>query len=237
MFTGIIQDIGEVIKVAKNHNGLQLTIKVKLDKGVNPVRNAHSQKNKGIDGSNYPKLNASNGVNLGDSIAINGTCLTVTEKKDERDAMQLTFDAIPETISRTTMPSLKPGDKVNIEAAIHAGEPFGGHFVQGHTDTIGTISNIARNGHEYLMAVSCPPEITGSIIEKGSIAIDGVSLTVINVSRHSFTVAVIPFTLSNTIIGKKKVGDKVNIEVDMIGKWVRKLVNIKNSKNYSDEGF
>jgi len=222
MFTGIIQSIGEVVKADKKSNGLQLSVKVALDKIIN----------------------------LGDSIAVNGVCLTVTAIKTEgrgtRDVgrvLRLSFDAVPETVGRSMLGALKTGDKVNIEAAIQAGEPFGGHFVQGHVDTVGTISKITKHGNEYLIAVNCPAGITDSVIEKGSIALDGISLTVVEVRPTSFSVAIIPFTLKHTILGNKKPGDRINIELDIIGKWVKKLVipekgkPVGRGKHYSDEGF
>ncbi|MFH1231704.1 MAG: riboflavin synthase [Planctomycetota bacterium] len=220
MFTGLIQHIGKIAKINKKSNALQLTV------------NLH-----GYTGT----------IKLGDSIAINGVCLTITSISGQKKEY-ITFDVVPETVKRTTLGKLKAGDKVNIEPAIRGGEPLGGHFVQGHIDTIGTVSSIRKQGSEYLMQIRCPHKITGSIIEKGSIAIDGVSLTVINVESNYFSVALIPFTLTHTTLGKKKVGDAVNIEPDIIGKWVKNLVSPsvrsaggevqqRRHPTYSDEGF
>lgn len=223
MFTGIIQSIGRVVKAERNNKGLRLTVRTALERKVVP----------------------------GDSIAVSGVCLTVAVKSQERRAKSedrgskppapsrtlLTFDAVPETVRRSTLGFLKTGDEVNIEAAIRAGEPFGGHFVQGHVDTVGTMVRLVKHGNEYLITVNCASGITGSIIEKGSIALDGISLTVFDVQARSFRVAIIPFTLKHTILGKKKTGDKINIELDIIGKWVKKSVNPSKSRPYSDEGF
>ena len=213
MFTGIIQDIGKIVKITKKDNSLQLTINLLSHTPTEFV-----------------------GIKLGDSIAINGVCLTITSISGPKNR-HVTFDAVPETVKRTTLGTLRLKDSINIESAIRAGEPLGGHFVQGHIDTIGTISSIRKQGSEYLMQIRCPPKITASIIEKGSIAIDGVSLTVVNVESNHFSVALIPFTLTHTILGKKKVGDVVNIELDIIGKWVSKLVSPLSHPTYSDEGF
>lgn len=209
MFTGIVQQIGTIIKTAKNGSLLQLTIKISgLDK---PVR-------------------------IGDSIAINGVCLTVTTKPNHKDTF--TFDVMPETAKRTTLTTLKSGQAVNTELAILSGEPFGGHFVQGHIDTIGKISTIKKDGANYLIKITCPPETTRSIIEKGSVAIDGVSLTAFDVHSDRFSVGLIPQTLKSTILGRKKTGDKVNIEVDMLGKYIGKLIPLKPySKSDTDDGF
>ncbi|MFH0888083.1 MAG: riboflavin synthase [Planctomycetota bacterium] len=220
MFTGIIQDIGKIVKITKNDNSLQLTINLSSYTG-RPVK-------------------------LGDSIAINGVCLTITSISGPKNR-HVTFDAVPETVKRTTLGTLRLNDSINIELAIRAGEPLGGHFVQGHIDTVGTISSIKKQGSKYLIQIKpsrtdgqsgwCSPKIIESIIEKGSIAIDGVSLTVVNVESNHFSVALIPFTLTHTILGKKKVGDVVNIELDIIGKWVMKLVSPLRHQICSDEGF
>jgi riboflavin synthase alpha subunit len=209
MFTGIIQDIGRIIRISKKGNSFELVI-------------------------NAPALTGK--TNPGDSVAINGACLTVTSisglKKEH-----FTFDAVPETIKRTTLSKLRAQDSVNIEPALRIGQPLGGHFVQGHIDDTGIISSIRKQGGEYLMKIKCPSKMIESIIEKGSIAIDGVSLTVASVESNDFTVAVIPFTLKHTTLGKKKSGDKVNIELDIIGKWVMKQVAPIRQPTYSDEGF
>jgi len=209
MFTGIVQQIGQIIKTAKKGSLLQLTIKIPaLDK---PVR-------------------------IGDSIAINGVCLTVTTKTIHKNTF--TFDVMSETVKRTTLATLKTGNKVNTELAILSGDPFGGHFVQGHIDSVGAISGINKQGHNCLMQITCPPETATSIIEKGSITIDGVSLTAFDIRSNRFSIGLIPHTLKSTILGAKKVGDKVNIEVDMLGKYIQKLIPPKPSSNPNvDEGF
>jgi len=209
MFTGIVQQIGQIIKATKKGSLLQLTIKI-------------------------PTLDTP--VRIGDSIAINGVCLTVTTKTGHKNTF--TFDVMSETVKRTTLGILKAGNKVNTELAILSGDPFGGHFVQGHIDTVGKISSITKSGANYLMQITCPPETARSIIEKGSIAIDGVSLTAFNIHSDRFSIGLIPHTLKNTILGAKKSGDKVNIEVDMLGKYIQKLIPSKpSSGSRSDDGF
>ncbi|MEW6026762.1 MAG: riboflavin synthase [Planctomycetota bacterium] len=217
MFTGIVQQIGHVLKASKKGSLLQLAVKI-------PAR---------PDGrSGGPSLNKQ--VKIGDSIAINGVCLTVTSMKSD----SFTFDVMAETVKRSTLGSLKTGNKVNTELAILSGEPFGGHFVQGHVDTVGKISSITKQGSNYLMQIACPPETAKLIIEKGSVAIDGVSLTAFDIGSGRFSIALIPHTLKATILGVKKVGDKVNIEADMLGKYIQKLIPQKPySGGHSDEGF
>jgi riboflavin synthase len=215
MFTGIIQHVGKIAKVIKKGSSLQLTLKAD-SLGITSTKGGQ--------------------VKAGDSIAINGVCLTVTSKSGQKNEY-FTFDVVPETVKRTTLGKLKAGNRVNIESAIRAGEAFGGHFVQGHIDTTGIISSIKKQGEEYLMQIRCPAKIIESIIEKGSVAVDGVSLTVVNAQSDHFSVALIPFTLTHTILGEKKIGDGVNIELDIIGKWAKRLFSPYRRPSYSDEGF
>lgn len=149
----------------------------------------------------------------GDSLAVNGTCLTTTAI----DGRVASFDVVAETLSRTNLGALRDGDAVNLEPPLRAGEPFGGHFVQGHVDGTGTVESF----EDGLLRVRVPSELTRQMIPKGSIALDGVSLTLVDVGNGFFTVALIPFTLQNTTLGTAKT---VNIELDMLGKYVAKLV-------------
>ncbi|MFH1228415.1 MAG: riboflavin synthase [Planctomycetota bacterium] len=169
----------------------------------------------------------------GDSIAVNGVCLTIAKKKGPR----LYFDAVPETLQRSNLGALKNGADVNLEQAIQAGQPFGGHFVQGHVDAVGKLISKIKKGDSYLMAFSVPRNLNKYLIEKGSITIDGVSLTVTAVRPDSFSVAVIPYTLKHTTLGKKAVGDTVNLEMDMLGKWVSQFIQTRQKDTYSNEGF
>ncbi|MCE5313927.1 MAG: riboflavin synthase [Armatimonadota bacterium] len=162
-------------------------------------------------------------VVIGDSVAVNGTCLTVTSIGDN----ELSFDAVPETLSRSTLKNLRPGDKVNLEASLRVGKMVGGHFVQGHVDGIGKIESINRLAESVVIRVSAPPEIMRYVVEKGSIAIDGISLTVASEDDSGFTVSVIPHTLDVTTLGLRRVGDSVNLEADIIGKYIEKFVNAR----------
>lgn len=149
----------------------------------------------------------------GDSLAVNGTCLTATAV----DGRTASFDVVGETLSRTNLGALRPGDAVNLEPPLAAGEPIGGHFVQGHVDGTGAVESF-ENG---ILRVAAPAELTRRMIPKGSIALDGVSLTLVDVGDDRFTVALIPFTLQNTTLGSART---VNIELDMLGKYVEKLM-------------
>ena len=159
-------------------------------------------------------------VHLGDSIAVNGVCLTVTDF----DAASFQADVMNETLSRSSLGSLRSGSPVNLERAMAAGGRFGGHIVSGHIDGTGTISDIKNDGIAVWYTVSAKPEIMRYIVEKGSVAIDGISLTVAKVAADSFSVSIIPHTASQTVLGTKKVGDIVNLENDIIAKYVEKLM-------------
>lgn len=163
-------------------------------------------------------------VELGDSVAVNGVCLTVTTK----GTSELSFDAVPETISRSTLSSLRPGDKVNLEAALRAGKMMGGHIVQGHVDGVGTIASVSQLAESKVIKVCASAELLRYVVEKGSIAVDGISLTVALCDDKSFTVSVIPHTIGATTLELKMAGDKVNLETDIIGKYVEKFLNGRN---------
>ena len=165
------------------------------------------------------------GVELGDSIAVNGACLTVAALAGGLAS----FDVVAESLRRTALSDIKPGDAVNIERALRAGDRLGGHFVQGHVDGVGTISGRTTAGGEYLLHIACPRDLTDSMIEKGSVAVDGISLTINNVAHRNFDVSVIPHTAQLTTIGFKKVGEAVNIETDMIGKYVERFMGDKRT--------
>lgn len=170
-------------------------------------------------------------IRIGDSVAVNGTCLTAVTVNPP----MLEFDAVRETVERTTLASKRPGDSVNLERALRAGDRLGGHMVQGHVDGIGTVRDIGRAGSETLFRIQAPAEIMQYIVEKGSIAIDGISLTVAGLGSDWFSVAVIPHTITNTTLGEMTVGSAVNLETDIIGKYVFKFVH-KSATN-SDESL
>ena len=157
---------------------------------------------------------------LGDSVSVNGVDLTATAIADGR----LTFTAVPETLSRTTIGRLAPGDQVNLEPALLAGEPLGGHYVQGHVDGICCVRTVERNGAGLRVSFSAPPDLLRYVVEKGSVAVQGVALTVTGVDDESFGVALIPYTLSETTLGAIAVGDELNLEVDVLAKYVERLL-------------
>ena len=161
-----------------------------------------------------------NDLSLGESIAINGTCLTIKEISGK----VISFDVSGETLKKTTLGKLHYGEKVNIERALRVGDRLGGHFVTGHVDGIGTIHGKKQSADQCTMSFSAEKKITGMMIEKGSIAVDGISLTVVDLADGVFSVALIPYTLVSTTLGFRKIGDSVNIEIDMMGKWIKKLL-------------
>lgn len=164
-------------------------------------------------------------ISLSDSVAINGVCLTATKCAGQI----VSFDVVKETVTRTNLGKLRIGEKVNLELAIRAGEPFGGHFVQGHIDGTGTIYRKVKADTSYVLEIKTTPLLTEQMIEKGSVAIDGISLTITNVKKDRFSVALIPYTLSHTNLGKKTIGSIVNLEVDILGKWVRKIMESRTN--------
>ena len=193
MFTGIIEEVGTVKAV--QHSGSNSFIRIEAKKVLEDVH-------------------------LGDSIAVNGVCLTVTHF----DSTTFQADVMNETLSRSSLGSLRNGSPVNLERAMAAGGRFGGHIVSGHIDGTGTVSDIRNDGIAVWYTISANADILRYIVEKGSIAIDGISLTVAKVTDDSFSVSIIPHTASVTILGTKKVGDIVNLENDIVGKYVEKLM-------------
>ncbi|SFA76566.1 riboflavin synthase [Selenomonas ruminantium] len=159
-------------------------------------------------------------VQLGDSIAVNGVCLTVTHF----DKSSFTADVMPETVRRTSLAELKKGSPVNLERALTLASRLGGHIVSGHIDGTGEIVKFADEGNAILMTISAGPELLRYIVEKGSVALDGISLTVAQVTDSDFTVSLIPHTREVTNLGSKKTGSPINIETDVLGKYVEKML-------------
>lgn len=193
MFTGIIEEIGSVRHVISGSVSGEIRI------GASKVLQ---------------------GTKVGDSIAVNGVCLTVTRLLGDG----FTADVMPETLRRTNLGRLGGGDPVNLERAMAADGRFGGHIVSGHIDGTGKITQMRPEGNAILVTITAPQEIMALIVEKGSVAIDGISLTVASATDDSFQVSVIPHTGEETILLKKRVGDAVNLENDVIGKYVQKLL-------------
>ncbi len=157
---------------------------------------------------------------VGGSISVAGCCLTVVDG----DRRTLAFDVVPETLARTTLGRLAAGSPVNLEPALRAGEALGGHYVQGHVDGVGRVRTVEREGDGVLMSFDAPVEVLRYCVEKGSIAVEGVSLTITGVGDHGFGVALVPHTLAETTLGSLQPGDEVNLEGDVLAKYVERLV-------------
>lgn len=197
MFTGIIEEVGTVISVVSGSSSGEIAI------------------------------NASTvleNTKIGDSIAVNGVCLTVTKMTDGG----FTADVMPETLRRSNLGKLHIGDSVNLERAMAADGRFGGHIVSGHIDGVGTVAEMKRESNAVWVKISADKDILRLIVEKGSIAIDGISLTVAEVTDKDFSVSIIPHTGSETTLLKKRIGDRVNLENDIVGKYVEKLLQPKS---------
>ena len=160
------------------------------------------------------------GAGLGDSVAIAGVCLTVVA----RDESTLSFDAVPETLARTSLDGLHEGSRVNVEPALRAGDALGGHYVQGHVDGVGSVRSIEPEGEGTRVWFDAPPGLLRYVVEKGSIAVDGTSLTVAGTDDEGFAVALIPHTLEATTLGGLAPDDRVNLETDVLAKYVEKLL-------------
>jgi riboflavin synthase len=199
MFTGIVEELGVVEALVDQGDAVRLTVRgphVTLDAG------------------------------LGDSIAVNGCCLTVAE----RDQETFTADVMRETLDKTSLGVLTPGDRVNLERAVTPQTRLGGHIVQGHVDGTGQILRRTPSEHWEVVEVSLPREIARYLVPKGSITVDGISLTVVEVGDDSFTVSLIPETLARTTLGFKRPGDPVNLEVDVVAKYVERLLGARQEE-------
>jgi len=158
---------------------------------------------------------------IGDSVSVGGCCLTATAVDNGR----FSVTAVPESVSRTTLGRLVPGEEVNLETATRAGEPLGGHYVQGHVDGVGAIASVEPEDEGARVWVEAPPELLRYCVEKGSIAVDGVSLTITALREDAFEVALVPHTLEETTLGRLKPRDEVNLEADVLAKYVERLID------------
>lgn len=156
----------------------------------------------------------------GDSVAVNGVCLTVAAKS----GTVCEFDAVRETLSRTTLGELRVGRHVNVEPSLRVGDPLGGHFVMGHVDGVGRVADLDRSAQNAVIRVSCPADLTAQMVPKGSVTLDGIGLTLVDVGDGSFTCALIPTTLTETSLGQARPDDRMNVETDMLAKLVRSLL-------------
>jgi riboflavin synthase len=193
MFTGLVEALGRVESVAEENSGRRLVLA-------------------------WPGLDAP--IALGESVAVNGCCLTAVSAEGER----FTVQAGPETLLRTNLGAKSAGDRVNLERSLRVGDRLGGHFVQGHVDTTAELIERRPDGEWEFLAFRVDPEWTALMVPKGSVAVDGVSLTLVDVLADRFSIMLIPHTLAVTTLGRLRPGDRVNIEADMLAKHVRKLL-------------
>ncbi|MYL34623.1 riboflavin synthase [Pontibacillus yanchengensis] len=189
MFTGIIEEIGNVKRIKPGQESMELVV------GASEILED---------------------VQLGDSISVNGVCLTVTQFTDQ----EASFDVMPETFRATNLHELTTGSGVNLERAMQAGGRFGGHMVSGHADGVGIITSKKPTSNAVYYEIELDAELMDYFVYKGSVAVDGTSLTVFGVGENSITISLIPHTMEHTSLGEKKAGDRVNIEIDMLGKYV-----------------
>ncbi|MCH2173636.1 riboflavin synthase [Myxococcota bacterium] len=194
MFTGIVETLGEVMAVEQRGDARCFLIRA-------------------------PEV--MDGLRLGDSIAVDGVCLTVTEMESDR----FRVDVIPETLERTALGEFSTARRVNLERAMPADGRFDGHIVQGHVDGTGRVRELARVGEDVRLFISCGTAVTDYLVEKGSVTVDGVALTVVGVAEDGFDVALIPHTLAVTTLGERTAGDRVNLEADVLGKYVKRYLD------------
>jgi riboflavin synthase len=193
MFTGIVEELGTVVGLEEQEDAVRLTVEGAL---------------------------VTTDAGLGDSISVNGCCLTVAT----RDGEQFTADVMRETLDKTSLGTLAPGHRVNLERAVTPSTRLGGHIVQGHVDATGEVRRRTPSEHWELVEIGLPAGLERYLVPKGSITVDGISLTVVDVAADHFTVSLIPETLARTTLGFKQPGDPVNLEVDVIAKYVEKMV-------------
>jgi riboflavin synthase len=192
VFTGLVQDLGTVTAVDATGDGVRLAVRTPL----------------------------AGELSLGDSVAVNGVCLTATVL----DAEQFSADVMHETLRRSSLAELAGGTQVNLELPLRAGDRLGGHVVQGHVDGLGTVRDVREDGFARVVTIGAEPDLLRYVVEKGSIAVDGISLTVAGVGEDWFSVSLIPETLERTNLGAAAAGQPVNLEVDVLAKYVEKLV-------------
>ena len=197
MFTGIVEETGTVERIVAGERSTRLTVQANL---------------------------CARGLKAGDSLAVNGCCLTVVRMSSRGKHKLAQFDLLQETWKRTNLQFAKPGSLVNLERPVPADGRFGGHFVTGHIDGLGKITRWERAAQDHVLDVGAPPELMRHVVFKGSIAVDGISLTVAGVTKRSFRVWIIPHTYEVTALRERKVGDAVNLETDLLGKYVEKFV-------------
>jgi riboflavin synthase len=200
MFTGIVEETGVVERIHPTDNSIELTVRTKV---------------------------CGRGLKLGDSLAVNGCCLTVVDLSSRKVPRSARFDLLTETWKRTNLQFTHPGSLVNLERPLRTDGNLGGQFVTGHVDGLGEITRWERLGQDHVLDIAAPREVMRYVVFKGSIALDGISLTVAKVSKKGFRIWIIPHTFEVTALRERKVGDFVNLEADLIGKYVEKFVNAR----------
>jgi riboflavin synthase len=197
MFTGIVEEAGVIEKITPTKKSIEMT-----------VRAAHCGR----------------GVKVGDSVAVNGCCLTAVKVAARGAARLIQFDLLQESWSRTNFQFGHPGSLVNLERSLRANGELGGHFVTGHVDGLGKIIRWERAGQDHVLDIAAPPEVMRYVVFKGSITVDGISLTVAGVQKKSFRIWIIPHTFAVTVLRERQVGDAVNLEADLLGKYVERFL-------------
>jgi riboflavin synthase len=205
MFTGLVEHVGEVVRIEQNEEGVRLTVRAA----------AFTDK-----------------LQPGDSIAVDGTCLTVTATHGG----EFSFDAVGTTLSRTTIGQYVPGRQVNLEQAVRAGSPLGGHLVQGHVDAVADVLEMQPTGESWRLRIRLPPEVLPYCVARGSLAVDGVSLTIAELTGNVAEIAIIPYTLEQTNFGRLEAASQVNLEADLIGKYVAGLLGPYRPDGQAESG-
>ena len=197
MFTGIVEETGVVERLQPTARAVELTVRLKL---------------------------CGRGLRVGDSVAVNGCCLTVTKLSGRGAQRRASFELLQETWQRTNLQFARVGSLVNLERSLRADSRLGGHFVTGHVDGLGTITRWERTGQDQVLEIAAPSEVLRYVVFKGSITVDGISLTVAAVKRRSFRIWIIPHTLEVTALRERAVGEAVNLEADLLGKYVERFI-------------
>jgi riboflavin synthase len=200
MFTGIVEEAGVIAKIKPTARSIEMTVRANV---------------------------CGKGVKVGDSVAVNGCCLTAVKIASRGKAKLIQFDLLQESWQRTNFQFGKVGSLVNLERSLRANGELGGHFVTGHVDGLGKIIRWERAGKDHVLDIAAPPEVMKYVVFKGSIAVDGISLTVAGVNKKSFRIWIIPHTFEVTVLKERQVGDAVNLEADLLGKYVERFVAAK----------
>jgi len=203
MFTGIIEEAGVVEKIRATARSIELTVRAKV---------------------------CGRGVKIGDSVSVNGCCLTAVKISARGKSRLLRFDLLQESWKLTNLQFARPGSLVNLERSLRANGELGGHFMTGHVDGLGKIIRWEKTGSDHVLEIAAPAQVLRYVVHKGSIAVDGMSLTVAAVGQKSFRIWIIPHTFEITALRERKVGDAVNLEADLLGKYVEKFLSARRKK-------